>query len=285
MSRGSRKINVVKGKKGFQPVVPKGIMAPTSSKLIKTRQVNMLNMEYDNKVNVTGGIEDKFTAETMLVLWELSSNEDIKTKTEFITNIEDLSTPEEFNKFINNKKIYDWTQNLFEQKTARDLKELSAGVLRHFVSHPDNLVRERVAEHENTDSETLKMLYKDTSWSVRYSVVRNKHVPDEVLVKAAEDYDQTVRAAVAAGTHTPQKVLEVLANDSLSVREQVAKNEHTSQSILSKLALCKESKIRMEVAYNPHTSCKVLRMLCEDPVSSVATLAKHNLSIRYREDT
>ena len=131
-------------------------------------------------------------------------------------------------------------------------------ILQELVTHPDELIRRKVAYSHKSPLNILEALATDKNYWVRETVAGNKNTPIHILKKLAEDEDAIVRAGVAERENLPSCLLKQLANDEYSrVRCEVAKNPNTPIETLIELARDRDNSVYYEVVKNPQCTLKI----------------------------
>ncbi|MGD1920712.1 MAG: hypothetical protein ACFCAD_18610 [Pleurocapsa sp.] len=158
------------------------------------------------------------------------------------------------------------------QKQAQDIKT-SPEILAQLAKNKDNLTRRYIANNPNTPKKILDYLSNDKDLLVRGNVAgnfstsdsvlrkiansptenkfiieianvaldrrqaQNKNTSPEKLAQLAQSKDRITQKYVSANPKTPEKILDYFINDSdLFIRNNVAKNNGTSDSTLRKIA-------------------------------------------------
>jgi hypothetical protein len=115
--------------------------------------------------------------------------------------------------------------------------------------------KKKLAEDENTPTETLILLAKDVDYWVRCWVAQNPNTPPETLTLLANDEGEDVAVLCDAAKHpnTPPETLTLLAKNVYpSVRFCVAHNPNTPPEALTLLASDDDYWVRCRVAKHPN---------------------------------
>lgn len=154
--------------------------------------------------------------------------------------------------------------------------------LQRLASHPEEKVKQAVAQNEQTPVEILQILAQDQASNVRRYVASHPQTPVEILLKLAQDEDQYVREQVASHPQTPAEALQMLAQTQdqgwigSTTRRHVAAHPQVTEQILRMLAQDEEKRVREEVAGNPLTPAEVLRSLALNKDRGVLRVVARN---------
>lgn len=77
--------------------------------------------------------------------------------------------------------------------------------------HPD--LKEVVALNKNLDEDTIRILSKDNTSSIRCSIAQKRRLPRDVFDLLATDEDEAVRARIARNLKTPIEIVQRLLHD------------------------------------------------------------------------
>ena len=142
-------------------------------------------------------------------------------------------------------------------------------ILEEFVTHPDELIRRKVAYSHKSPVNVLEALATDENWQVRETVARNKNTPTHILEQLAKDRDDIVRAGVAERENLPYHFFKQLANDEQSrVRCQIAENPNTPIEILKVLAVDRENNVYYEAVKNPRCTPEIRKTIFKNLAQS-----------------
>jgi len=141
------------------------------------------------------------------------------------------------------------------------------------------------AENSNTRIETLKETFRKLSNEDYAEIARDPTTPRFILAMLAEYPSWYIREEVAKNLHTSRHTLAKLAKVEKDpiVLQAVAGNLHTSRHTLEKLAKNPHWFVQLEVAKNLHTSRFTLTRLAENPFGDVSRAAKANPNITKEE--
>ena len=131
-------------------------------------------------------------------------------------------------------------------------------ILEEFATHPEELIRKKVAYSHKSSVNVLEILANDKNDWVRETVAKNRNTPIYLIEQLAQDEDSLVYAAVAARENLPFYLLKQFSSDERSrVRYEVAKNPITPTEILAILATDKENSVCHEVVKNPQCTPEI----------------------------
>lgn len=132
-------------------------------------------------------------------------------------------------------------------------------------------VRSAVSSNKSTPSSALKILSKDENWGVRRNVAEHENSDLETILSLVDDPDQYVRAGVCCNEKTPVSVLDSMSkkDNRPIVLMRISYNKNTSLKVLGRLAFNEDSNVRSGVARNPNVSEKILVVLSADDDSRV----------------
>lgn len=165
-------------------------------------------------------------------------------------------------------------------------EDVQPETLRALAHVADDEVRQAVARHRRTPTQTLRLLLADPVASVRLSLAVNEGLPDDLLRALAKDEAAEVRTAVALKCSSADQLARLACDEAPSVRAAVARNEKTSTDTLLRLVRDPESVVRKAVAgysaadpwfpWRVSTPAEVLRALVSDEDAGVRVLVALN---------
>lgn len=155
----NRPINVVEGKKGFQPKL-KIKTAPTSIP-VGTKNSFITSGE-NNKTNLSFNIG---------ILWKLVENKSLEERLEVLNNIVEQISIEDAQKF--QKEYLEYNDKFVEDIYRKHMYPWRYQTLTMFSKHVSPTVRWIVAVNQNTSPEILDYLSQDKSGKVRLGVINN----------------------------------------------------------------------------------------------------------------
>jgi hypothetical protein len=157
--------------------------------------------------------------------------------------------------------------------TARELA-------REHVRLPPDAVASFVDEDRELERQEAVRKAKDKLFWMRRPE-RGRSNPRRILRILHETGEPEVREDIAGDPHTPDSILEMLStDDAWWVRREVACNRSSSPKLLAKMARDPSDHVRCAVARNPDASAKTLGALQKDGSQRVRSAARDVLMAR-----
>ena len=154
------------------------------------------------------------------------------------------------------------------RETTAQKRDIPVEVLIRLVSDPDKWVRRHAIANPNTPMHLLEKCAKSINMYEKSGVALNPNTPPGILAKLAEDESLFVKHAVASNCNTPASTLHNMAKDeSVLTKVIIACNPSTRKNTLMQLAENEDMDLRSQVARNQHTSNTVLDILLSDKFS------------------
>jgi hypothetical protein len=141
-------------------------------------------------------------------------------------------------------------------------------------------IRKEISYNDNTSSDTLRFLAKDSAPLVRIGVAEHSNTPVDVLEILAEDtVDWRIPHGVATNENTPERVLKNLIRDYNTsmgwvIQHSALKNPNLSESYLKWLATHSSWRVKITLGERESTPLSVLEILASDYSSDV----RHSVS-------
>lgn len=171
------------------------------------------------------------------------------------------------------------SDEIYDSYIVAKEKTIDSAALLSFIVFADPITRRSIAFHPDSSKAVMDALASDESNIVR-SAARENQLPSNWHYLHLDNMD----CDILLGQGTPASVLDVFAecgNDyqDWRIRSNVASNQNTSSTLLSRLGedLCE--LVRSAVAKNKSTPLTTLETLCTDPFLDVRTNARKTLAI------
>lgn len=152
-------------------------------------------------------------------------------------------------------------------------KNVTEKILRAALSDPDDFVRSKVAE-KTSDAETLLILSKDPSHSVRFDVARNPHSNSQVLTSLLETYEDSVAAGIIENRNCTPTIFNAIA--AKTIQPGWISNPlltHAPAEMIEEIYARVPAAERYYLMKNPKAPSHLLMSLFKDPVEGGSRFA------------
>ena len=169
------------------------------------------------------------------------------------------------------------SDKIFLHRAMANSYNTPAEILEELINIRDPYVWEKLAENPNTPSDVLAKLHYEQPEDITYQYIDdrlagNENTPEAVLIDIAANCPRNNIATTIAECANSEEALRIIYerfNDYPSIMECVAKNPHTPEDIIEKLATSDYYFVRCNIANRTDISPELLARLAEDPAFDV----------------